>query len=95
MAYREMFEKMPYWWAIDVLALAGLVVAAVVGWSGGFWGSRVTSFGATLLLIFAFQGSYAALFGVLPLIGLGLMHLALAPIKWARLKSRPSASPET
>jgi hypothetical protein len=87
-----MFERMPHWWASDVLGLTGLVVAAVVGWSGGFWGSRVT-FGATLLLILSFQA--APLIGGLPLIGLGLMHLALAPVKWARLKSQPTVSPES
>ena len=72
------------WWVIDGMWLLGLLVAAVVGFRGGFLGSKLTAVAAFLILLSSVTPSGIP-FDPLILLALGAFHLLAIPIVGLRL----------
>ena len=66
------------WWVIDGIWLFGLLVAAVVGFRGGFPGSRLTAIAAFLMMV-ATVATTGRPFTPLVFFVLGAFHLLAVP----------------
>lgn len=72
------------WWVIDGIWLLGLLVAAVVGFRGGFLGSKLTAI-AAFLMLFSAMAQVGLVMTPLVLFVLGAFHLLAAPLVGLRI----------